>query len=198
MSLNFQTLRKGKLSFMIGLPRSGKSTVSSRYATEHTNTIVLSADSIRLAISGQRFNPEIEHIVDSISETMIKTLLIQGQDVIYDDTNSTPKNIRRLFMLDPDAVYYYVSTPADICKNRAIHTNQSDLIPVIDRIDGQICKLILDGYHTVGKGDEDNPITEHQLEYYTAHIRTVEGIRKECKQRFQQLQELQRAKMMSL
>jgi predicted kinase len=145
------------LYFTIGLPRSGKSTFCNKWVTNSINILdnnrftynaspyypaspprtIVCADSIRLALTGERWNLNIEDIVDVVKHTMIKSLLLRGMDVIVDGTHTTLHNIKKLFRIDNQAKYVFIDTSAEICRNRAIADNMSDLIPVIDRMENQ-------------------------------------------------------------
>jgi len=71
--------------------------------------------------------------VFAIKYAMIRTLLLQGYDVLVDDTHTTDESILRLLEIDVNATYFYVDTSINVCKDRAVDTKQEDLIPIIDR-----------------------------------------------------------------
>jgi hypothetical protein len=58
--------------------------------------------------------------------------------VLVDGTCTTEYSIRDMFKIDEHAQHLLVNTPLNICKERAIATNQPDLLPVIDRMDQQL------------------------------------------------------------
>lgn len=157
----------GKLAFLIGLPRSGKSTIAEKWIRRqiqfnsvrrfvdnecennftdefHTQCsqprVVVCADDIRLAF-GHRWNSLAEGFVDATKHTMIRALL-QNHDVLVDGTHTTLSHIKRLFEIDPEAEFLFVDTPPGICKTRAEETEQYDLIPVIDRMSCQLIELV--------------------------------------------------------
>lgn len=124
--------KKPVLICMMGLPRSGKSTIVGKLRKELGAPIVR-RDAIRLALHGQRFKAEAEPMVKSLSLYMIRALFLSGHElVICDETNYS--RAARNSLRDPqwDTVFYPVLTSPDICKERAISTGQPDLIPVID------------------------------------------------------------------
>lgn len=142
-----------KLYFMIGLPRSGKSTLANRWikekclyilngkiqldysGVEHpVPRIVVCGDYIRLALTGNRYNSLTEDYVSAIKYTMIRALMLQGYDVLVDGTHTTKNSILKLLSIDKNAELLYVETTPEECKNRAIKTGQDDLIPVINRM----------------------------------------------------------------
>ncbi len=132
--LDLGVVKLGKLYFTIGLPRSGKSTWCRNFAKENQITI-LSGDDFRLAITNERYNIHSELFVKASLITAAKALLISGQDVIIDETNSTDYSLNQLFHLDKNPEIIFFHTPKCICTDRAKTTNHLDLPPVIDRIE---------------------------------------------------------------
>lgn len=123
---------KPTLLSLLGLPRSGKSTITARLRRE-LGAPVVNADSIRLALHGQRYHPLAESFVFAIRECMVRSLFLAGHDiVIYDETNFSRATRDRMKSKNWESVYLVVDTPAEICKERAIATGQPDLLPVID------------------------------------------------------------------
>lgn len=117
---------------MHGLPRSGKSTLVKQLAAIYQAPIV-NADSIRLALHGQRYQALAEDFVKAIRLVMVRALFIAGHDtIIYDETNFSRQIRDRIKSPDWKTVFVPVMTPAAVCKERAIATGQPDLIPVID------------------------------------------------------------------
>ena len=142
------------LYFMIGLPRSGKSTIARWWARHevsikngtwhyHSNErnprVIVCPDQIRLTF-GSRFNPNIEHIVHAIKQTMVETLLYD-HDVLIDATHTTIGQIKQVFRIDPNAQFCFIHCEPSVCKERAITTQQDDLLPVIDKMYGQLVEL---------------------------------------------------------
>ncbi len=121
-----------KLIAMVGLPRSGKSTIVAALSQELGAPIVR-RDAIRLALHGQRYEKLAEPMVKAISSTMIRALFLSGHTtVIVDETNFSAAARRSLESSEWNTVFYPVLTSPDICKERAIATGQPDLLPVID------------------------------------------------------------------
>lgn len=189
------------LLFMIGLPRSGKSTWANKWRDAATESIflqsyetgewahhkitgprvVVSGDDIRTALYGQRYNSHMEEYIFALEHTMIKALLARGHDVLVDDTHTTWKSIDSLLQIDPFAVPVW--HPGDmygkslhripskewvshiqLCKERAVQTQQEDLIPVIDRMAGNLERIYT--------GFEDK-LAQHRLEARTFKHRIV-------------------------
>lgn len=143
---------------MIGLARSGKSTIAEAWVNyeidfnghgsyiscQHHNKIprvIVCADDIRIALSNDRYNSLCEPMVHAIKSTMIRALLLK-HDVLVDGTHTTEGSIIELLNIDPGATHCLVYTPPLICKERATRTKQEDLHPVIDRMATQLNKLI--------------------------------------------------------
>ena len=147
------------LYFLIGAARSGKSTIAKKWANYEVDICngdvlereggkakwenpraIVNADTIRLQF-GHRFYGPIEEMVHTIKHIMIKTLLESGHDTLVDGTHSTKSSIVKLLEVDRDADYAVITTPAEVCKERAIATVQNDLLPVIDRMVKQLENL---------------------------------------------------------
>lgn len=130
---------------MCGLPRSGKSTTVNDLSY---STTVISGDSIRLALTGQRFNNNIEDYVSAIKHTIIKAQLLSGKDIIVDGTHTTIASVKKLERTIEELesltgekeqiAFIFVSTPKEACIERAIKSNQADLIPVIEKMATQL------------------------------------------------------------
>ena len=139
----------GRLFFLVGLPRSGKSTIANAWQNdeiefiadhiaykkrgEKRRKVIVSADAVRLSF-GHRFNKDVEHLVWSTVETMVKTYLLMEYDVLLDETNTTQQRIKQIFRWDKNAQWAYISTDVATCMSRAVETEQSDLIPIIERM----------------------------------------------------------------
>ena len=151
----------GKLYFLIGLARSGKSTFAQKWLNQeidivdnslfitksknfmthriYTPRTIVCADDIRLSL-GHRWNGHVEPFVNAIKLTMIKTLLYK-HDVLVDGTHTTTKSILELLNIDRDALTFVIYTNPQICKQRAKETNQEDLYPIIDRMYFQLLEM---------------------------------------------------------
>ena len=118
--------KKPNLYLMVGLPRSGKSTI--------TNTMgypIVNPDSIRLALHGQAFIGDAEPMVWVIAKYMVKSLFLAGHsDVILDATNITKARRDEWKSKKWNRQFVVVDTPKDVCLERA---NEA-LIPIIERM----------------------------------------------------------------
>lgn len=122
-----------KLICMYGLPRSGKSTVA-RELARLTGSPIVNRDSIRLALTGQRYQKLAEPMVRAFAIVMVRSLFKAGHyTVIVDETNV--KRSTRDFWATSDndwrTQFLVVPTPVDVCLKRALATEQDDLVPVI-------------------------------------------------------------------
>lgn len=130
----WRMMNKPLLIAMVGLPRSGKSTIVKELMKKHTAPVVR-RDDIRLALHGQRYISSAEPFIKAISDVMIRSLFLSGHEVVIcDETNYS--RAARDYHRSPawKTVFYLVDTSPDICKQRALDTNQPDLLPVIDEM----------------------------------------------------------------
>ena len=100
---------------------------------------VVERDSIRLALHGQVYAVEAEPMVRAISLVMIRSLFYSGHKVVVCDETHYSRAARD-FNKSPtewETVFYEVTTPPEVCKERAVATNQAYLIPVIDEMFGR-------------------------------------------------------------
>ncbi len=121
MKLN--EVKKGRLVYMIGLPRSGKSTFVNKWVQTMPGRTIVNGDSIRLALHGEGFIKEREKEVYDIGLVMVKSLLLNGLDVLVDETNTTPDE--RKVWQDMGGVGIFVDTPLDKCIDRVKGTGSS-------------------------------------------------------------------------
>ena len=87
---------KPKLTMLVGLPASGKSTYAKEKA-EKERAVVCSSDVIRKELYGDENVQGDGNEVFNILHERVKELLSQGWDVIYDATNVKSKR-RRAFL----------------------------------------------------------------------------------------------------
>lgn len=156
---------KPTLLSLLGLPRSGKSTITARLRRE-LGVPVVNADSIRLALHGQRYEALAETFVFAIREVMVRSLFNAGHDlVLYDETNFSRATRDRMKSKNWENVYLVVDTPADICKERAIATDQPDLLPVIDAMAARYEPL----------GEDERRVTESEaLVWFSQFVRQTD------------------------
>lgn len=129
------------LYFTVSLPRAGKSTLCDKWAKASPMRAIVNSDSIRLALTGKRYEPLAETMVFATKHVMIRALLNRGFDVIVDGTHSTEISIQRILEIDINAKAIPIQTEYTTCIQRAIDTNQSDLLPSINRVYNNLVRL---------------------------------------------------------
>ena len=125
-------MNKPLLICMMGLPRSGKTTIVKELMLKHSAPVVR-RDDIRLALHNQRYQAKAEPFIKAISDVMIRSLFLSGHEVVIcDETNYS--RVARDYHKSDDwrTVFYEMPTSPEVCKQRAVATGQPDLIPVID------------------------------------------------------------------
>lgn len=89
-----------KLTMLVGLSGSGKSTYAYKlYKMNRNNTVIVSSDEVRQAIWGTRTIQDRPDLVFEICHKSIIANLQKGRDVIFDATNLRSKD-RRNFLSD--------------------------------------------------------------------------------------------------
>lgn len=127
-------MSKSLLISMVGLPRSGKSTIVADLAKVWSAPIVR-RDDIRLALHGNRYIGLAEPFVKAISLVMIRSLFLSGHKTVICDETNYSRSARDYIKSDEwNTIFHVVPTPASVCMERAIKTNQADLIPVIEEM----------------------------------------------------------------
>ncbi len=122
-----------QLVCMLGLPRSGKSTVAGTLSVE-LGAPVVNRDSIRLALHGQRYVASAELMVKAIAKVMVTSLFAYHDTVIVDETNI--KHSTRAFWRDGDwkTAFLELDTSKELCLARAKSMNDEQIQPVIERM----------------------------------------------------------------
>ena len=121
------------LHMMVGLPRSGKSTVAKGLGFP-----IVEPDAIRKAVHGSAWRAESEPLVWGLADVMVRALFLAGHnDVVLDAVNHTGH--RRGLWASSDWVvkYHLVETPESVCIERAVACGQDYLVPVIRRMSSQ-------------------------------------------------------------
>lgn len=109
-----------RLFMMVGLPRSGKSSIARRLSKAYDAPIV-SPDEIRKAIHGEEYIQSAERLVWATVHIMIKALFLAGHDNVVLDACNNTYHRREEFKNDElwTRIFYVVNTPMDICLQRA-------------------------------------------------------------------------------
>jgi len=121
------------LTFLVGCPRSGKSTFANKWVNEKPGRVVVCADTFRKTVYDKVWWQYGESMAYCHAYVATRALLMDGYEVLYDDTNTSDESLKRIFEIDPSAKSHLIMTPPEICKNRAVELNQEYLLPVIDR-----------------------------------------------------------------
>jgi len=122
------------LILTVGLPMSGKTTWCHEYH-QKSGAAIVNPDSIRLALHGQRYAANAESYVWAIADTMVKSLFLGGHEVVVvDATNNTWK--RRAFWSNSnwDTYCKLMNFSRSTCIQRARRINDSEIVPVIERM----------------------------------------------------------------
>ena len=135
------------LYFTVGSARSGKSTFSKTWIDNQMSkgipSVVLNEDLIRLAHHKQRYIGAAEPFIHASAQLFLKSLLLGGYDILYDETNTSVNSIKNIFSICPTAKPYVFLESVDVLIDRAHKSGQSDLVEqgVIHKHCGQIYRL---------------------------------------------------------
>lgn len=117
----YEENKRGKLYFMVGNARSGKSTVCKQIARELSATI-LTQDSFRLAVYDRDYHYDSEPAVFGHIDVAARALLINGTNVIIDETNTL--RWRRDHWRGLGGIGFFVSTDTETCLSRCREDNE--------------------------------------------------------------------------
>ncbi len=118
------------LHMMVGLPRSGKSTMASSLGFP-----IVEPDAIRQVMHGTPWKRNVEPLVWAIAHIMVESLFAAGHnDVVLDATCHTIQRRAEWESENYIIQYHEVDTCVSECINRAIINNQRYLIPIIERM----------------------------------------------------------------
>lgn len=153
-------MKKGKLYFCVGLPRSSKSTFSRSWiksnielefvdedictytvVKDYIPRIVVSGDAFRKALHGNDFRIEAESSVYAMMDVATRSFLNEGYDVLIDETCTTEQTLLRYLRLDINAEPIFFDATEEECIKRAIETNKPYLIGPIQRMAKQLKEL---------------------------------------------------------
>lgn len=144
----------GHLYFLISMPRAGKSTFARKWLelrqAGDNPRVIVNQDTLRVAFHGEVYKKEAEPAIFVFADYMAKSLLLNGFDVLMDETSSSIETLKRYYRLDRDAVPIWMDTPKEICIQRALDLGQNYLLPVIERIHFQI-EWLKPRFHEVRK-----------------------------------------------
>ena len=130
-----------KVTILIGIPNSGKSTYAKKLSNK--NAIILDCDYIRMMLTGKEdkydaFVKENEFFVWSAFNNILNNLIESNTDIIISNTNLNLKLLKDmvdkfLFVENYKIEFVDIETPTDICIERLNGKNQH-MIEVIKRM----------------------------------------------------------------
>lgn len=130
------------LIFTRGFPRSGKSTFCKQFVDNLPSYTIICGDDFRMGTHGQVYNRLAEPAVSQAVLIAIRALRYGWQQVIFDETNSSEWSLRRIFEIDPYAIYYDIGTEKKICIERNESTATRKVPPeVFDRIEHNLLTI---------------------------------------------------------
>jgi predicted kinase len=86
---------------LIGIPGSGKSTLAESLAKSY-NAVLISTDQLRFQYTGSEANRTRDGLVFAAAHQKIRSLLEEDTNVIYDATNISLKERKRILTLLPE------------------------------------------------------------------------------------------------
>ncbi len=135
---------RGKLYFLIGLPRSGKSVYADIWAKHAPQRVVIGGDDFRIGLHGHEYLRTSEGLVFGVMDAAIRALLYRGYDVLVDETCTTEATLLRYLLIDLNATPIILDTPVNICIERAREGGKEHLVPCIVSMDKQKQELLRD------------------------------------------------------
>jgi predicted kinase len=131
-------MNKPKLAITVGIPQAGKTTLC-RNLMDTEGYVIVSPNTVRLAIHGNQYIQFAEPFVWATVETMARTLLMEGHKVIIDATNTHLEarkkwiNMAKEFGIELDI--FLMMTSTEICFER----NSLLAIPYDNKIMNKMC-----------------------------------------------------------
>ena len=173
-----------KLTVLIGLPGSGKSTWALEELKRDVNTVRVNRDSLRLMLHGSRkWSGTREKSTIAAETSIVLTALTNGLNVIVDDTNLTQSNIDHWRHGATNYVRFEVKDFRDIPIAECIHRdffrpdNARVGRGVIERMALFNGMIDLSGYDKVAIVDIDGTLSDlkHRLHYIETAPKNYDG-----------------------
>ena len=125
-----------KMFILIGLPRSGKTTMREIILNRFFHIVPVSADDLRYEIYNQRYWQGGEDQVWLFRKHHLNSLMKYGITILIDETNTTKKRRDSLLKLCDfygyTPIYIFVDTDKEICIERANKIDDKYIIPIIE------------------------------------------------------------------
>ncbi|MBC7406745.1 MAG: AAA family ATPase [Candidatus Parcubacteria bacterium] len=111
-----------KLTILQGLPASGKSTLAREIVAKTGNTKRVNKDDIRALLDNSKWSKNNEKFVLKTRDFLIEEALLDGFNVVSDDTNLHPKHIETMKIIakkyNAALETKFINTPIDECIKR--------------------------------------------------------------------------------
>lgn len=111
-----------KMTIMQGLPASGKSTRAKEIIERDGNTVRINKDLIRTMLHFDKFNGQNEAKTRAAARALALAFLLEGTNVIIDDTNLNPGTLQSwkdlALKVEAKIQYEKIITPVDECLKR--------------------------------------------------------------------------------
>ena len=91
-----------KIIMTKGLPASGKTTWAKQYLKDNPKTKRVNKDELRAMLDDEIWSQENEDFVLKIRNLIIKQAIMEGYDILVDDTNLAPKHEKVLRFIAKD------------------------------------------------------------------------------------------------
>jgi len=88
--------KQHKIIMTRGLPGAGKSTWAKQYQSEHPGTVRTNKDELRAMLHDSKHSKGKENFVLAVRDFIVDKALVDGHDVVVDDTNLHPKHLARM------------------------------------------------------------------------------------------------------
>lgn len=121
-----------KITILIGIPGSGKTTWAKRYLENNLRAVHVSRDDIRMMYQYQNLLPDaLEVAVSKVVKESILAAFEAGFEVVYDACNVESAYIREIEEYADSAYidYFLMSTPLEVCLERNVERDDNIRVP---------------------------------------------------------------------
>ncbi len=148
-----------KVLILKGLPGSGKSFWGKDYIKLNPNTKRINKDLLREMLDFSEWNDRNEKLILQVRDTLLKKFIVDGYDVIIDDTNLSPKHEKRIKSIlskeiEIKIIDHFLKIPVEKCIERDSLRDK----PVGEDIIRQMYKQFI-------SSNSFSEISLHQLQY---------------------------------